>query len=139
MNGEEILAGEIGDPQDADGYALCLYDAGALVSESLVPAGGVCGTKPCWKGINGGVLYKDAAAINGGVKKLLVKAGDAGKAKVVAKAKGASLATPDLPLTLPATMQLHGTNGTCWSAEFRVDGVQKNTADAFGGQAQMAP
>jgi hypothetical protein len=139
VNGAAVLPGELGDPVGEDGYALCLYDASAtLVTEALVPGGGDCGGKPCWKAINNGFVYQDKAAANGGVKKLLVKAADAGKAKLVVKAKGAALGTPSLPLALPATLQLHGTSGTCWSAEFRVDGVQRNTTDAFGGQAQAS-
>jgi len=138
VNGEEVLVGDLGSPLGADGFALCLY-APTLFTEAFVPSGGVCDGKPCWKAINNGFLFKDKAAANGGVKKLLVKAGDAGKAKLVVKAKGASLPTPPLPLTLPATMQLHGTSGTCWSAEFHFAGVQKNTPDAFGGLAQPSP
>lgn len=140
VNGEAVLPGELGDPTGEDGYALCLYDAGAtLVTEALVPGGGDCGGKPCWKAINNGFLYRDKTAGNGGVKKLLAKAGDAGRTKLVVKAKGAALDTPALPLALPATLQLHGTSGTCWGAEFRVEGLQKNTTDAFGGQAQASP
>lgn len=138
VNGDEVLLAEFGDPLGDDGVAVCLYDAGTLVTEARLPGGGTCDGKPCWKAVNGGVLYKDTAAANGGVKKLLMKAADAGKAKLVVKAKGASLQTPSLPLELPAVMQLHGTSGACWSAEFRPEGVQKNVADAFGGQAQAS-
>jgi len=138
--GDAVTLGEIGDPTTSDGFTLCLWDGGGTaVTEAAVSAGGTCDGKPCWKGTKTGYLYKDKAGTAGGVQKLLVKAADAGKSKLVVKAKGTNLDTPSLPLALPATLQLHGDAGTCWTATFDVSGLQRNTADAFGGQAEGTP
>lgn len=139
-NGEAVAPGELGDPLTADGYRLCIWDGSdTVVSEPAVAPGGLCSGKPCWKATSTGFVYKDKTSMSGGVKKLLVKAADAGRAKALVKAKGAALEVPPLPLVLPAVVQLHADTGTCWSAVFDVAGMQRNTADSFGGQAEAGP
>jgi hypothetical protein len=134
--GDQVTPGELGDPLGADTYTYCLYDGDdELVSKGRVTPGGLCGTsnpKECWKALGTppgakGYKYADRDGNADGVQKLILKPGDQGKAKAVLKAKGEALDMPSLPLALPATLQLQATNGTCWTAEFRSDGVQKNT------------
>ena len=51
----------------------------------------------------------------------MLKAGDAGSAKVIVKGKGANLPTPTLTLTLPVTVQLlidDGMATECWQTTF---------------------
>jgi len=106
------------------------------VSEGSVAPDGLCGTpnpKACWKALGTppgakGYRYVDKTGNPEGLQKLILKPGEQGKAKAVLKAKGDDLDMPILPLALPATMQLCATNGTCWTAEFRPEGVQKNEA-----------
>jgi hypothetical protein len=47
----------LGDPLGTDAYALCVYDASEnLLLQMTAPAGGTCGTKPCWKQLGPPIL-----------------------------------------------------------------------------------
>jgi hypothetical protein len=144
VRGDATSQSAIGDPLAADAYAVCLYDgSGTLVSASEVAAGGTCGVKPCWKPLGNppgakGYKYVNKVGNTDGVRKLVVKPGEQGKAAAIVKAKGESLDMPVLPMTLPVTAQLVATTGTCWSASFETGGVLKNTSGAFAAKAALA-
>jgi hypothetical protein len=109
---------EFGDPTTSDGYTLCMYDAGALVSTSRVI--GSCTTKPCWKDKPTGFQFRNASLQPSGVRGLKLAAGIDGKAKETFDGKGASLALPD-PMSLggPIDVQLRRSGGVlCWGAHF---------------------
>ncbi len=83
-------------------YAICLYDQSASVPSlsvdlQIARGGDVCGSKPCFKALGGdppsgkGWKYKDTARSADGVLKLIMRAGDAGKSKIILKAKGAAI------------------------------------------------
>jgi hypothetical protein len=128
--------------------SLCIYDGSGNLAGELVAAGptSTCAEgAPCWKSIgaapndpNGpgkGYAYKDTNADTDGVQKLLYKGGDAGKPKVIVKAKG-----PSLPLGIPAalqtsaqaTIQLRSSDGECLSAT--VTDITKQEAGFFKGK-----
>ena len=68
-----------------------------------------------------GFKYKSKTGIPAGLTDLKLQAGEAGKAKVQAKGKGAALALPALDLTLPVTIQLlvdDGLSTRCWQNTF---------------------
>ena len=44
-----------------------------------------------------------------------------------------SAGAPELPLSLPATMQLQGTNGECWEAVYDASGAVINQEGEFKG------
>lgn len=126
-SGDATTFAQLGEPfLGLTAYRLCVYDetAGvpALVSEAEMPAGGYCRGKACWKRLpnDKGFSYKDGDRTPDGVAKLLLKAGAAGRAKLLLTAKGASFAVPPLPAAQDArlTIQLRNGAGTCWSAEF---------------------
>ncbi|MDG2306496.1 MAG: hypothetical protein P8R42_17970 [Candidatus Binatia bacterium] len=50
------------------------------------------------------------------MKRLILRAGEDGKATVKLKGKGAHLPMPLLPLLAPVVAQIHGENGTCFEA-----------------------
>jgi len=124
--------GDFGDPLGNDGtsYALCLYDATvappATIGRVVIPAGGQCGTMPCWKATGTlGFKYKRKDGAPEGAVGLVLKAGTSVKATL--KAKGSLLANrvqpvPATPLgspPLPALRaQLRARNGQCWEAEY---------------------
>jgi hypothetical protein len=103
---------------------VCLYDASGNAQpllEAIVPAGGTCGSRPCWKATTTSFSYRNSAGDADGIIKLLLKAGLSGRAKVQATAKGSHLETPALPLTLPITAQLvigDGVSSACWQTTF---------------------
>jgi hypothetical protein len=142
--GEATASADFGDPTTSTSFALCLYDnAGTLLYGSLVEAGGTCGTKPCWKALgtpagSAGFKFKSKTREPHGIAKLSLKPGVAGKAKIVAKGGhellfDAPAGSPELPLALPATMQLQATNGSCWEASYDTSGVIMNQAGEFKG------
>jgi hypothetical protein len=145
VRGDATSEAEIGDPLATDSYFACLYDGGGTrVSESLVEPGGTCGVKPCWKALGSppgskGHKYVNKAGNEDGVKKLILKPGEQGKAKAIVKAGGEPLDMPSLPLALPVTAQLVSTTGTCWSAAFEPAGVLKNTDAVFAAKAALPP
>ena len=87
VKGADTAFAEFGHPDGADTYAFCLFDvtgtAPALLFEAKVPAGGTCGTRPCW-GKKGRVTaptgwkYADKLRARDGVDSLELKAGVAG-------------------------------------------------------------
>jgi len=126
---------EFGNPLGTDGYTLCVYDAGALVSSSGVS--GSCNTKPCWIDKPTGFLFKNHSLQPTGVLSLKLVAGGDGAASERFKGKGASLAMPD-PASLvgPLDVQLRTTAGPlCWGAHFSApfkkdaDGILKAKSD----------
>jgi len=146
--GEATDAAAFGDPVASDDYALCLYDesgAPTLVFDAAVPAGGTCGTRPCWRASGKppgakGFKYKNKERTPEGIQKLVLKPRIEGKAKVVVKGGGPNLSAgafglPPLPLPLPARLQLQGPSGACWEAVYSLAGVTTNVATAFGGKA----
>ncbi len=144
IKGAETTVADLGDPLAADGYSLCMYDESGggsqLVFAADAPAGGTCGTKPCWKTTKvGAVKYVDKERTPDGLKKLIAKPGVAGKAKIVVKGGGAdlggTLGIPSLPLALPLRVQLQTMHGPCWEATYYPVGASKNDGSRFIGKA----
>jgi hypothetical protein len=132
---------DFGDPVNGStAYALCVYDASggvpALVVPATVPAGGLCAGKPCWKATKTGFVFKDKDLKYGGIAQLTLKAGAAGKASVVAKAKGANVPVPALTAAGlfaqdPAVVvQLKNSDGVCWEATYGAPAT-KNDSTQF--------
>jgi len=126
---------DFGDPLTTDGYTLCLYDAGALLTSTRVT--GSCGTKPCWSEKPTGFAFRNRSLQPSGVQSLKLIAGADGKAGIGLKGKGSSLALPDPgSLTGPIDVQLRKSSGPpCWGARFSApfekdeDGVLKDKSD----------
>jgi cysteine-rich repeat protein len=118
-----------GDPSSTNDYTLCLYDSGGLLMQLTAPAGSTCKTgKPCWALGSKGFKYADRSAAHGGVTKVVLKPGVAGKSKLGLVAKG-QLDLPALPITLPVAVQMRSKDGACFQASF--DAAKRNDASAF--------
>jgi hypothetical protein len=112
---------EFGSPLTSDDYALCIYDAGAAVASVVADAGGICGTRPCWKEKTTGFGYTNRLMSSSGAKTVNLKEGlIAGRATITFQGSGAKLALPDLDeLAGPVTVQLHRSGGgPCFGATF---------------------
>jgi hypothetical protein len=109
---------EFGDPTATDGYTLCLYDAGALVS--TWPVVGSCLARPCWSDKATGFAFSNRSLEPSGVQSLRLVAGLDGKATETLKGKGASLVLPDpSALAGPLDVQLRRSGATlCWGARY---------------------
>jgi len=133
LKGADTLLSAFGDPLSTEDYTLCVYDGNnEVVLRAEAPAGGTCGTVPCWKSLGAkGFKYKDRETTPTGMLKLLLKAGTGGTAKVVAKAKGDNIVMPDLPLTLPVVAQLQSSGGACFGTEHVTAGTLLNDDAQF--------
>jgi hypothetical protein len=132
IKGQAVATADFGDPLATDDYAFCVYDNTGLVMEMAAPAGGTCGTRPCWKALNGkGFKYVNKLGTPNGMTKLLLKAGGAGLSKVVMKGKGVNIPIPTLPLTLNVQAEIRGANGECWSTIHTLTGTTRNDGTQF--------
>jgi cysteine-rich repeat protein len=109
----------LGYPTTVDDVSVCAYDQTGLVFEATAPAGGVCAGKACWTLTSTKAGYKDKEATPDGLTKAQAKSGDAGRGKIQAQGKGATLTVPPLPLVPPVDVLLTRGNGPfCWGATF---------------------
>jgi hypothetical protein len=92
------------------------------VLDAAVPAGGVCGGKPCWPKHRVGFRFKSKSAAANGIASIDLKPGRDGKAAIAVRGQGANLRFPALPLALPVRVQLRASNGSCWEADPKVVG-----------------
>jgi len=111
---------DFGNPLTTDVYDLCIYDNGALIAGMMVPAGGVCATKPCWKDKSTGYDYKDKDLTPSGIQKMTMREGlVAGKAKILVKGAGVNLPMPAGAITGPVDVQLRkSSGGACFGARY---------------------
>jgi len=125
--GDAVALAELGDPvSGATSYALCVYQTTAGTPSLarppiVVPGGGTCRGKPCWKTLGtSGVKRSDRDRRPDGVESLLLRAGPAGKSTVVLVARGAGLEPPALPLAQDraVTIQLRSSDGACFGTEY---------------------
>lgn len=151
LKGPAFSAVDLGNPLNSGGsaYDVCVYDgSGGLAGSYRVDrAGATCGADPCWKNIgkppgdpkHKGYEYKDKAASADGVLLVLLKGGEAGASKAVAKgmnnsAKGQTALPTGLAAALngstSATIQLHGSDAiACLSCPLST--VLKDTGALF--------
>jgi hypothetical protein len=137
--GEQTNSADFGNPSGSSTeYTLCLYGQAsgttALALQARVPGGGSCGGKPCWSATSKGFNYRDPDGLNDGIKKIVLKSGSAGQAKILVKGGGDALDTPDLPLAQDpqVVVQLKNTfeGGRCWEARFSAP-PKKNDSTQF--------
>jgi len=126
-----VVPSDFGHPLTTTQYLLCLYDSFGEKLSGGVPAGGTCGTQPCWKVLGTvGFKYADKAGTPDGLTKVVLKAGGAGHGKLQVQGGGTNLPLPMLPLTTPVRAQLLQSNsGTCWEATYST--ATTNSATKF--------
>lgn len=119
LKGAATEASEFGEPIVDTDYAVCLYGGATstLVTSVDVPSGG------SWSEAGAGYKYKDLLLSSDGVQKVILKPGDAGKTKIIVKAKGSGLPSIDLnALTDPVRVQmvnsLTSSSGDCWESSY---------------------
>ena len=130
LKGAATTLGELGNPAGATTYALCVYDhSGFKFALHQTP-----GSRWSPSGSTGFEYGGDGTGDDGS-RKLKLKSGAAGKAKMLALAAGLDvpLDSPGttLPLALPATAQLINSAGECWSASFLNGTATTNTTTRF--------
>jgi hypothetical protein len=117
---------DFADPSESTDYALCVYDTAfdtpVLALTVLVPAGGICNERPCWRRHGWtSFRYADPRRTRGPLSKVSLKASLTGAAKILLKGAGPRLRVPDSPLVKQdrVIVQLVNSAGVCWDAEYR--------------------
>ncbi len=143
---DALTQSAFGDPVGGStNYHVCLYDyvAGAPNTKltASINAAGICnGDDPCWKTVkNTGWSYKNKVGNTNGIKKVVLKGGEAGKPVVQVQAKGSSVPLPAAISTsayfsqdTSVVVQLHRSDdATCWSSTFAVPNTKKNDGEQF--------
>jgi hypothetical protein len=121
-----------GYPTTTASYSLCVYDHSTLVAQLGLPAGSA-GWEPigsAWVGFQ----YKDPMAALDGTKKVVLRAGKIGTpnpTRVVWLGEGAALPDPTVPVGTPVdiTVQVVGSNGTCFGDSYTDANVKQNAAN----------
>jgi DNA-binding beta-propeller fold protein YncE len=121
--GQATALNDLGDPRGGrTHYALCVYEGpgSTLALRALAPAQGECRRQPfnadpsCWRDKPTGFGYRDDFTSPEGLYTMLLKSGAQDKASMKARARGAKLRLPAMPVTLPVRVQLQAANGECW-------------------------
>jgi hypothetical protein len=135
VKGQATSIADFGDPltSGASDYTLCVFDGSPDPQPRLAvtaPAGGTCGTKPCWKMTRTGYKYKNRLFGDGALS-IVERPGADSKAKVIIRGKGTSLGMPPLPPTFPVTVQLKRDDDAnlCWEETYST--AEKNSSDRF--------
>ncbi|MEO8604022.1 MAG: DNRLRE domain-containing protein, partial [bacterium] len=126
LRGDVTSAADLGDPLTTTTYTLCIYDQSAGVAtvklEAVLPPAGVCAGKACWSPTRTGFKYSDPRTETDGIKSVALRAGAAGKAKIVVKGGRDFLDTPNLPLAQDPQVVVQLKNdsggGRCWESRF---------------------
>ncbi len=135
--GEAFGQGDLGTPDVATEYRLCVYDT-ALDVPSFV-AGFDVSPGPLWVGKDPkGYGYKDKEGASDGVTKVSLKTGDASKTKAQLAAKGGGMPTitPASSLTVfdqdpKVVVQLLNSEGMCLTSQFDAGSATKNDGYQF--------
>jgi hypothetical protein len=103
---------DFGSPMSTTGYALCIYDA-SVRSQPVVAntASAAIG----WKSVTGG--YTRNYRPNRPLRRLVLKAGADGKARIVAHGDSDTV-RQILPFVAPVVVQMQSDEGDCWETTF---------------------
>ncbi len=103
------------------GAVLCVFDmtsaTARTLTDAVVPAGGTCRGKPCWKAIRDGYQYRDPDATHDGVSAITLRASEAKGSAIQAKGGGPNLALPT-SFTNVTHVLVQLTNGPCLEARY---------------------
>ena len=133
VRGSQTDLEDFGDPRDGEtDYALCTYDASdnpQPLSAQLIPGGGMCPGRPCWKQV-GAKRFDYRNHASNSLVKVFLKAAEEGRARLGVTGRGDVLDMAQLPIEAPVTVQFQASNGKCW--ESRYDAlILKNENDTF--------
>ncbi len=136
-----VLLNELGNPLTSTRYSLCVYDetggVPSLVLGSQAPAGGTCGSKPCWKATASGFRYQNKSGLPDGIKRISLNATGrrSASARVIGRGLNLLLPAPANPGFLHqdtrVIVQLQKSDGPeCWEVSYTAP-AQRNMLRFF--------
>jgi hypothetical protein len=129
LRGAATAPADFGSPLTTTSYQLCVYDAaGNTVAHASFPPAVTCGGEPCWR------VHGTKTTFRSSTLGLTLKAGDVGKARIVARGRGPLLGVATLPAAQPLTVQLKNSEGVCWETIYSAP-ARRNEAGQFRDQA----
>ncbi len=126
--GEATSASDLGQPQTATDYAICVYhgDTPTRLATLQVPAG-----SSTWSTPKDGLRYSDNTAVRDGVRTIQIKP-RGNRTRLIARGRGPSLPDIDLSaLTAPVLIQLNNDAGACWQSTFTGSEIVASDAREF--------
>lgn len=138
LKGAATALEDFGVPTGTTAYALCIY---AGTSTAAIFEADIAPSATRWSpGGTTGFRYRDPSLSSDGIRKAILKAGAAGKAKAVVRGRGGALPDPPAgPLPLPVTVQLaNSANPVCFEGVYDGAGVKQNDAEKFKATARNA-
>jgi hypothetical protein len=121
MAGIDSSADDFGDPRESTEYQLCVYgredDEEAEFGLLMNPR---ASAGPAWVAGRDSFLYRMRFGRDDGLNLVALRAVPGGRGSITVIGSGDDLEVPDLPLDedLGVDVQLHNSDGQCWSAEF---------------------
>lgn len=139
LRGDSTAPGDFGSPAVVTAYSLCAYDAGGLVLAINVPAGGTCGSKPCWSTDGAtGFTYRDPQGAAGGARRVQLRSGTAAKSRLRFGAQGTALPDAGLPLAAPVTVQLLRSGGeVCFESVLGPGDIVRNDTSQMSAKQRV--
>ena len=137
MKGPRTSAADFGNPTEETQYTLCLYDGRGgtpeLVSSIILPP------QNFWTSLGAkGYAYRDDTMSQDGIQRILLKAGDSGKPKILVQGATSTLTLPPAFSSLElfdqspnVTMQIGNSEGACWGASYAPLWTKRNSAESF--------
>lgn len=155
IGGPAVPFDSLGHMAGATDLRLCIYDdtAGvpALAASFVVPGGGTCGIRSCWRRIGRaddplGYTYKDKQLINDGIRKLAIRTAKTSSPRLVLTGRGGGLLLPGAVSSATyfrqdpsVTVQLVTTHGLCWDAVYAAGTETKNDSSGFRARCEACP
>ena len=117
LGGSSTAKAAFGSPTTNTEFGVCLYDergAGSqLLLERHIPAGAR------WRNVDGGYRYNDPALLGDGIRRVVLREGRDGNARITIDARGANLALPAVPLGQQSTVTIQLVRpGACWESRY---------------------
>lgn len=128
---------DIGDPTADESYSICLYVGRQPVLDALIPAGGICGTRPCWSSRPHGYTFSDASGAADGVRRFsLGIANSLAKFRLVARGENLDPVSLPFPAGLIAVNVANSRNGLCWNGIYYPYTNVRNSSTTFYARAR---
>jgi hypothetical protein len=134
--GEATALGDLGGP--ATTYQFCLVDGvgTTLYSTETLPLDTCVSGAACWRDTTVGIKYTDPNGGAEGLRKIVVKSGEDGRAGATVRVQGQPGFTFGfLPFALPVTVRLANSDGQCWAESFGTLGLVENIETKFFGRS----
>jgi cysteine-rich repeat protein len=117
--GPAITLPGLGDPTTTDDFRICVFADDGVASRVVLSAAAPAG--PAWTASSTSLKYKNTGLAPDGLKQILFKAGDAGRAKIKVKGQGPLLGISGLgfgPATTVWAELRNEATGACFAAAY---------------------